>query len=333
MGNLKKKIKNSSFQDKSTGSGSLNNKNRGDFKEREIFEIQMDQYFEYLRFERLLMPNSISSYRRDFKKFRQYLLLNPKISFLNISKPQILDFLKYLYNDNSDISVSRVLSALRGFYKFLIRQQIIKNNPWSQIKNPRSPKKILEILDIEEVLKFLDSIPESTPSDLRDRAMFEVLYGCGLRVSEITGLSMGSIDFDQKLLRFIGKGDKERIVPFGDTALLFLNKYIDSARGKIEKEKKTDFLFLNMRGGKLSRKGFWKIMKKYADRAGIEKNIYPHIFRHSFATHLLQRGADLRTVQKLLGHSSISTTEIYTNLTKEYLKDAYFKYHPRESYE
>jgi len=331
MGNLKK-IKNSSFQDKSTGTGNLNNKIRGDFKEREIFKIQLDQYFEYLRFEKLLMPNSISSYRRDFKKFRQYLLLNPKISFLNISKPQILDFLKYLYNDNSDISVSRVLSALRGFYKFLIRQQIIKNNPWSQIKNPRSSKKILEILDIEEVLKFLDSIPESTPSDLRDRAMFEVLYGCGLRVSEITSLSMDNIDFDQKLLRFIGKGDKERIVPLGDTALLFLNKYIDSARSKIEKEKKTDFLFLNMRGGKLSRKGFWKILKKYADRAGIEKNIYPHIFRHSFATHLLQRGADLRTVQKLLGHSSISTTEIYTNLTKEYLKDAYFKYHPRESY-
>jgi len=331
MGNLKK-IKNSSFQDKSTGTGNLNNKIRGDFKEREIFEIQLGQYFEYLRFEKLLMSNSISSYGRDFKKFRQYLLLNPKISFLNISKLQILDFLKYLYNDSSDVSVSRVLSALRGFYKFLIRQQIIKSNPWSQIKNPRSSKKILEILDIEEVLKFLDSIPQSTPSDLRDRAMFEVLYGCGLRVSEITGLSMGNIDFDQKLLRFIGKGDKERIVPFGDTALLFLNKYIDYARGKIEKEKKTDFLFLNMRGGKLSRKGFWKILKKYADRAGIEKNIYPHIFRHSFATHLLQRGADLRTVQKLLGHSSISTTEIYTNLTKEYLKDAYFKYHPRESY-
>ena len=331
MENLEKKIKNSSFQDKSSGSGNLNNKNRGAFRGREIFEIQLDQYFEYLRFEKLLMSNSISSYELDFKKFRQYLLLNPKISFLNISKPQILDFLKYLYNDISDISVSRILSALRGFYKFLIRQQIIKNNPWSPVKNPRSSKKILEILDIEEVLKFLDSIPESTPSDLRDRAMFEILYGCGLRVSEITGLSIGSIDFDQKLLRFIGKGDKERIVPLGDTALLFLNKYIDSARGKIEKEKKTDFLFLNMRGDKLSRQGFWKILKKYADRAGIEKNIYPHIFRHSFATHLLQRGADLRTVQKLLGHSSISTTEIYTNLTKEYLKDAYFKYHPRES--
>jgi len=331
MENLEKRAKNSSFQDGSIESGNLNKKSRDVFRDKEIFETQLDQYFEYLRFEKLLMPNSISSYRRDFKKFRQYLLLNPKISFLNISKLQILDFLKYLYNDNSDISVSRILSALRGFYKFLIRQQSIKNNPWSVVKNPRSSKKILEILDIGEVLKFLDSIPGSTPSDLRDRAMFEILYGCGLRVSEITGLSISSIDFDQKLLRFIGKGDKERIVPLGDTALLFLNKYINSARGKIENEKKTDFLFLNMRGGKLSRQGFWKILKKYADRAGIEKNIYPHIFRHSFATHLLQRGADLRTVQKLLGHSSISTTEIYTDLTKEYLKDAYFKYHPRES--
>ncbi|MFC2159715.1 site-specific tyrosine recombinase XerD [Actinomycetota bacterium] len=332
MKNLEKKTKNSSFQDKSTVSGILNNNSHGVFRDKEIFDIQLDQYFEYLRFEKLLMANSISSYRRDLKKFRQYLLLNPEISFLNILKPQILDFLKYLYNDNSDISVSRILSALRGFYKFLIRQQIIKNNPWSQVKNPRTSKKILEILEIEEVLRFLDYIPASTESDIRDKAMFEILYGCGLRVSEITDLRISNIDFDQKLLRFIGKGDKERIVPLGETALLFLNKYINSARGKIEKEKKTDYLFLNMRGNKLSRQGFWKILKKYAFKVGIEKNLYPHIFRHSFATHLLQRGADLRTVQKLLGHSSISTTEIYTNLTKEYLKDAYFKYHPRESY-
>jgi len=332
MENLEKKIKNSSFQEKSIGSGLLNKKNQDLFREKKIFEIQSEQYFEYLRFEKLLMSNSISSYLRDFKKFKKYLVLNPKISFLKISKLQIIDFLKYLYSDNSDISVSRTLSALRGFYKFLIRQQVINNNPWSQVKNPRTSKKILDILDIEEVMGFLDSIPESTPSDLRDRAMFEILYGCGLRVSELTGLRISSIDFDQKLLRFIGKGDKERIVPLGDVALLFLNKYIDSARGKIEKEKKTDYLFLNMRGGRLSRQGLWKILKKYALMAGIEKNLYPHIFRHSFATHLLQRGADLRTVQKLLGHSSISTTEIYTNLTKEYLKDAYFKYHPRESY-
>ncbi|MCJ7666211.1 MAG: site-specific tyrosine recombinase XerD, partial [Actinobacteria bacterium] len=301
------------------------------FKDSEIFEKNINYYFEYLRFERLLMPNSISSYERDIKKFKYHLFSNPEVSFLNISKPQILDFLKILYEDQSDISVSRILSTLRGFYKFLIRQQIIKRNPWSGISNPRSSKKILDILEIEEVVRFLESIPQSTPSDLRDRAMFEILYSCGLRVSEVCGLRSGDIDFDEHLLRFIGKGDKERIVPLGDTALIYLKKYIYSARGKIEKEKKTDYLFLNMRGGRLSRQGYWKILKKYANKAGIEKNLYPHIFRHSFATHLLQRGADLRTVQKLLGHSSISTTEIYTNLTKKYLKDAYFKYHPRES--
>jgi integrase/recombinase XerD len=157
-----------------------------------------------------------------------------------------------------------------------------------------------------------------------------MLYGCGLRVSEITSLRLGDIDREQSVLRFIGKGDKERLTPIGDTALDFLDRYLASGRGKLEKELKTDRLFLNARGTPLSRKGFWKIMKKYAKKSGIEKNIYPHMFRHSFATHLLQRGADLITVQKLLGHSSITSTEIYTSLSKEYLKDAYFRFHPRE---
>jgi len=331
MKDFKDNIKNNGSLNKSVNPSGTMGVNNGRFKDRAIFEKYVNFYFEYLRFERLLMPNSISSYRGDMEKFKYHLLLNPRVSFLNISKLQILDFLKHLYKDHSDISVSRILSTLRGFYKFLIRQQIIKNNPWSTINNPRSSKKILDILEIEEVIRFLEYIPQSTHSDLRDRAMFEILYGCGLRVSEVTGLRTGNIDLDEQLLRFIGKGDKERIVPLGDTALLYLKKYLYSARGNIEKEKKTDYLFLNMRGGRLSRQGFWKILKKYAKKSGIEKNLYPHIFRHSFATHLLQRGADLRTVQKLLGHSSISTTEIYTNLTKEYLKDAYFKYHPRES--
>ena len=331
MRDLRNKIKNNVTLNKSGDPAGITEENRSRLKDRIIFEEQVNYYFEYLRFERLLMPNSISSYEKDIKRFRHYLSLNPTISFLNISKLQILDFFKYLYRDHSDISVSRILSALRGFYKFLIRQQIVKNNPWSAINNPRSAKKILDILEVEEVVRFLEAVPQSTPSDLRDRAMFEILYGCGLRVSEVTGLKPGDIDFDGQILRFIGKGDKERIVPLGDTAILYLKKYLYSARGKIEKEKKTGYLFLNMRGGQLSRQGFWKILKEYAKKSGIEKNLYPHIFRHSFATHLLQRGADLRTVQKLLGHSSISTTEIYTNLTREYLKDAYFKYHPRES--
>lgn len=297
--------------------------------------IVLDRYIydhvEYLRFEKLLLKSTILSYKRDLAKFRHYILKNKDIDFKYMTKLQVTDFLKYLYISQNEISVSRILSAIRGFYKFLIRHQIIIENPFLGIKNPHTSKKILEILDIGEVENFLESIPISTPSDLRDRAMFEMLYGCGLRVSEITGLRIGDIDSEQEILRFIGKGEKERLTPIGETALLYLNRYLASGRWKLEKEHKTDYVFLNFRGKRLSRQGFWKILKKYSKRSGIEKNIYPHIFRHSFATHLLQRGADIRVVQKLLGHSSISTTEIYTNLNKEYLKDSYFRFHPREN--
>ncbi len=288
------------------------------------------EYIEYLRFEKLLLDNSVISYRRDLEKFRFYITNQKNIDFLKLSKEQVLDFLKYLYKSQNEISVSRILSSVRGFYRFLIRHQVTTINPWSAVKNPRIPKKILDILDIEEIVSFLECISTSTPTDLRDRAMFEVLYGCGLRVSELTSLKIHNLDEEQGLLRFVGKGDRERITPIGETAMHFLNRYLAAGRGRLEKGKKTDSLFLNAMGLPLSRKGFWKIMKKYAEKSGIKKNIYPHIFRHSFATHLLQQGADLITVQKLLGHSSISTTEIYTSLSKEYLKDAYFRFHPRE---
>jgi len=291
---------------------------------------QIEEYIEYLRFEKLLLHNTIISYSSDLEKFKHY-VKNNNIDFLKITKTVILDFLTSLYMTHNEVSVSRILSTLRGFYKFLIRHQAIKENPWTSVKNPKTSKNIFEVLDVEEINRFLDRIPTSTPADLRDRAMFEILYGCGLRVSELTGLKTGDIDASQLLLRIIGKGNKERLTPIGNTAFIFLNRYLGSGRGKLEKEKKSDYVFLNTRGRQLSRKGFWKIMKKYADKSGIEKNIYPHMFRHSFATHLLQRGADLVTVQKLLGHSSISTTEIYTSLSREYLKDAYFRFHPREN--
>jgi integrase/recombinase XerD len=304
-----------------------NNKN---IKRNLEIDKHISEYIEYLRFEKLLLKNTLTAYESDLAKFRYYILQNPDFNYRSIKKPQIVGFLKYLYKSHNDVSVSRILSTLRGFYNFLIRHRILEENPMSSIKNPRTPKKIIEILDQQEVNKFLESIPVSTPLDLRDRAMFELLYGCGLRVSELTGLKRGDINYEENLVMFTGKGKKERITPIGNTAIGYLKRYLSSGRGKIEKEIKTDYIFLNTRGGKLSRQGLWKILKKYAKKSGIEKNIHPHIFRHSFATHLLQRGADLRTVQLLLGHSSISTTEVYTNLSKEYLKDAYFKFHPRE---
>lgn len=290
----------------------------------------IEKYIEYLRFEKLLLTNTISSYTRDLNKLKFFLVDSSIKDYCRLKKEQVLNFLKYLHVDQSESSVARILSTLRSFYKFLVREGICGKNPWVQISNPKKPKKMLEVLSIDEVERFLDSIPSSTKLELRDKAMFELIYSCGLRVSELVNLRLQDIDFDQELIRFIGKGDKERITPIGKNGLLHLKKYIRTSRYKIEREKKSDYVFLNKYGNKLTRQGFWKILKKYAGRIDLDRNIYPHIFRHSFATHMIQQGADLKTVQELLGHSSISTTEIYTTLNKSYIKEAYFKYHPRE---
>jgi integrase/recombinase XerD len=288
------------------------------------------KYVEYLRFEKLLLPNTLDSYARDLDKFRSFLEESSIEEYTELKKEQILDFLKLLHMDQSESSIARILSTLRSFYKFLVREEICRKNPWVQISNPKKPKKMVDVLSIDEVERFLNSVPSSTRLELRDKAMFELLYSCGLRVSELINLRLQDIDFDQELIRFLGKGDKERITPVGRNGLLYLEKYIRTSRYKIEKEKKSDYVFLNKYGNKITRQGFWKILKKYAARIELDKNIYPHIFRHSFATHMLQKGADLKTVQELLGHSSISTTEVYTSLNKSHIKEAYFKYHPRE---
>ena len=288
-------------------------------------------YREYLRFEKLLLPNTIDSYLRDLKRFTVFLEASKINNHYELSKEQRLDFLQILHEEEkSESSISRMLSTLRSFYKFLVIENRCHKNPWVQVNNPIKLKKILVVLKIEEVEKFLESVPYSTALEIRDRAMLEILYSCGLRVSEIVNLKMQNIDLDEELLRFIGKGDKERIVPIGEKALSFLEKYLKTSRFKIKKEFRTDYIFLNRSGKRITRQGFWKILKKYAKKINLNKNLYPHIFRHSFATHLLQRGADIRTVQELLGHSNISTTEIYTSLDKEHIKDTYFKYHPRE---
>lgn len=287
------------------------------------------KYRDYLKFEKLMLPNTIESYLRDLNKLKLYLENKRIINFCELSKEQILDFLQDLYKNQSESSISRILSTLRSFYKFLMIEGVCKKNFWVEVNNPIKLRKMPDILKIEEVNKFLESIPTSKRLEIRDRAMFEILYSCGLRVSEIINLKMQNIDFDEELLRFKGKGNKERIVPVGKKSVSFLRKYLEHGRDEIKKERRTDFVFINRSAKKLTRQGFWKILKKYARKVNINKNMYPHIFRHSFATHMIQRGADLRTVQELLGHSDISTTEIYTNLDKEYIKEIYFKYHPR----
>ncbi len=293
-------------------------------------ENLINDFIDYLRFERRLSKNTIVSYQRDLEKYRFFLNRSKIKEILNVSNDQILYFLEFLYKTQNSSSVSRILSTLRTFYKYLVRDGKIQKNPFSSIKNPKLPKKILEILDEQEVKKFLESIPSSSYLELRDKAMFELLYSCGMRVSEIVDLKLSDIDFDEGLIRFIGKGNKERITPIGDTAKDCLEKYIRAARYNLERERKSENVFLNRNGQKITRQGFWKILKKYAGKVNISKNLYPHLFRHSYATHMLERGADLRIVQELLGHSSISTTEIYTNINKKHVKETYFKYHPRD---
>ncbi len=295
-----------------------------------MLDNYIENFIDYLRFERHLSPNTIESYKRDLSKYHLFLkernISDPEV----ISHEDIIAFLEDLYKTQSDSSISRILSTIRNFYKFLIRNDSIKKNPFIKIKNPRLPGKEIKILDQDEVARFLESIPASSELQLRDRAMIELLYSCGIRVSEIINLRLSDIDLDEDLIRFVGKGNKERIVPVSETAKKYLIKYLNAGRYKIEREKKSDYVFLNKNGKKMSRQGFWKILKGYSKKSGFDKNLYPHIFRHSFATHMLEEGADLRIVQELLGHSSISTTEIYTNLNKKHLKESYFKYHPRE---
>jgi len=297
-------------------------------RENNIKDIE--DFLDYIRFERQLSKNTQLSYSRDLDKFF-YFLKKKSIEHLKIEQTQILEFLTWLRRSQSPNSASRILSSLRNFYQFLSREEKIAHNPFADIRNPKMPRKLLEVLSETEVEFFLESIPGSTDLDIRDKAMFEVLYSCGLRVSELVGLKMINVDLDQELLIFSGKGDKERITPIGGKAMEALKKYIFHSRPNIV-GRGVQHVFLNRFGKKISRQGLWKTMKKYAKRSGTRKKIYPHIFRHSFATHMLDRGADIRTVQELLGHSSISTTEIYTTVTKKHLKEIYFRYHPRDEF-
>jgi integrase/recombinase XerD len=272
------------------------------------------------------------SYKRDLLIFENYIHDKNIKDIPGITHEVILSFLEDLFKTYRETSIARILSSLRTFYKFLLKENIVLKNPFSEINNPKKPQNLIEILDETEVKNFLEKLPQSTKFEMRDKAMFELLYSSGLRVSELVDLKLNNIDYEENLIRCIGKGNKERIVPVGETAVHYLKTYIKSARFYLQSSKSSksiDFCFLNKNGSKLTRQGFWKILKKYEKEFNLNKRIYPHLFRHSYATHMLERGADLRVVQELLGHSSISTTEIYTNINKKFIKDSYFKHHPR----
>ena len=281
------------------------------------------RFLQYLGIEKGLSDNTLASYRHDLAMYSEHL---GKLPILEAQQADISGFLKFLYSRKlKPRSAARAFAAVRGLHRFLILERAREDNPTANIDQPRWWKPLPNVLSLEEVDRLLAAPDSSTPKGMRDRALLEVLYATGLRVSELTGLRLDGVDVEIGFVRCIGKGSKERIVPLGQSAAAAIADYMRVRRVK----KPTNYLFLNHLGGKLSRVGFWQILKAYGVRAGIKKKLTPHVLRHSFATHLLERGADLRAVQTMLGHADISTTEIYTHVMRERLKEIYKSYHPR----
>lgn len=288
----------------------------------------LQEYSSFLRVERGLSENSVQAYLSDLNQFWKFLeKRNSELS--EVDQGQITLYLSEL--DARSISArsrARKVSALRSFFDYLVDEEIMDHNPCDYIESPKLALNLPKILSEEEVVALLEAPKLDKPAGYRDRAMLEVMYGSGLRVSELIELNLGDID-ELGFVRCLGKGNKERIIPIGTHALQATTRYLKYARPKLCKNPRERALFVNQRGTRLTRQGFWKIIKGWAKEAGLKKEISPHIIRHSFATHLLRHGADLRSVQEMLGHADLATTQIYTHLDKGHLRDIYGKTHPR----
>jgi len=285
----------------------------------------INEFIRYLLIDKGYSNNTIDSYKRDLKKFLEF---NGDIDINKITNSELKDYIKYLNKENlNDKSISRNISCLKSFYKFLSIEKYINNNPCELLFMPKIKKSLPNTLTEEEVFKLLD-IKLTDNFSYRNKAMLELMYATGLRVSELINLRLQDIDLSQDIIRTFGKGKKERIIPIGDFSKEYLEKYIYEYRGSMLKRNSCEYLFLNNHGNKITRQGFFKIIKKIAKEKGIKNELSPHTLRHSFASHLLKYGADLRTIQELLGHSDISTTQIYTHITNEELKKNYKDFHP-----
>jgi integrase/recombinase XerD len=290
----------------------------------------ISSFLTHVKVEKGLSPNTVSAYRRDLAKFSEF-AKKRKVSLEAVTRDDLVDFLAGLYRQKLESkSVARHLVSLRNFFRFAQVQELIPADPSLNLESPKIRRSLPGYLRLEEVERLLAQADSKTPSGLRDRAMLEVLYSAGLRVSELVGLRVSDLDTKAGCVRCIGKGDKERIVPIGKKALAIVDGYLREARPTLlGKAVGSPTLFVNRRGGALSRVGVWKILSAYGRRAGLRVALTPHMLRHSFATHLLERGADLRSVQLMLGHADISTTQIYTHVVEERLKQIYKAHHPR----
>ena len=294
------------------------------------FARQLDLFMAYLKVERNYSPHTLDGYSRDLQKLVEFAAKRGKKDFSQVEALDLVEFLGELSRSGmSSRSQARLLSAMRSCWRFLMAEGICSSNPCIEIDSPKMGRKLPEFLSLDEVEALLGAARGEKPLQLRDRAMLEVLYATGLRVSELVGLRMNSVDLQAGLLRAFGKRRKERLVPIGAEAQAAVADYLEAGRPALLKGGRSEYLFVRRGGKPLTRQGFWKNLKRLALKAGINRRVTPHLLRHSFATHLLERGADLRSVQAMLGHADISTTEIYTHVTTLRLRQIVDRYHPR----
>jgi integrase/recombinase XerD len=290
---------------------------------------EVASFLDYATVEKGLASNSIVSYGRDLHKFASY-LHKSNLDLDQVRHEHIRKFLETLYRQGlSARSVARQLAALRHFFQFLVKEGRLKADPAREVEAPHISHSLPKYLNVEEVEALLSQPDASSPQGLRDRAMLDLLYATGMRVSELLSVRWEDFEPNLGIVRCLGKGNKERLIPVGKSALRAVEAYLRHGRSALVKRGELPYLFLNQRGGQLSRVGFWKILGAYGRQAGIRVSLTPHMVRHSFATHLLERGADLRSIQTMLGHSDISTTQIYTHVLKERLRQVYQTHHPR----
>ena len=293
-------------------------------------DTHFQDYLIMLRVERNLSPRTLEAYQRDLKHYLSFIVDKDIISLSNISQMHIREYIRSLNEKGlAASSIARIFSSIRSYHKFLSAENYVNENPTLILTSPKAPKKLPHVLMEEEISAIINAVVETFQYSKRDKAIIEMLYSCGLRVSELCALSLNNLYLNDDMIRIMGKGSKERLLPVGGRAKNFLNDYLIHCRPGIQKDKGSSSVFLSRNGNPLTRAMINNILRKWSQVAGISKSVSPHTLRHSFATHLLEGGADLRFVQALLGHSDISTTQIYTHLDKHHLKEVYQTHHPR----
>lgn len=294
-----------------------------------VFIDLVKDYLHFIRVERQLAANTLASYERDLTAYVQFMQKNQKETLNDITRADIQAYLLYLRQTNkSPRTMARHISSIRSFHQFLLRERLTAQDPTVHIDLPKTTQRLPDVLSVEEVEALINAPHHNKPQGVRDTAMLELLYGTGMRITECMDLNIDQIHLTMGFVRIFGKGHKERIVPLGQSALTACERYLNEARPQLLKEP-TEALFINQRGKRLTRQGCWKLIKQHAQQAKLQKAMTPHMLRHSFATHLIENGADIRAVQEMLGHADIATTQIYTHVSKTRLSEVYKQFHPR----